>query len=61
MMWFLAVATGWAILAVLLGLLIGNGIRIERGRESRRPSPVDTPCPVVEAGTVDDVVAAAAR
>ncbi len=40
MIWLIAIATGWAVVAVLLGLLIGNGIRIASGAE--RPACAET-------------------
>ena len=33
MNWFIAVPLGWAVVAVVLGLLVGNGIRMECGIE----------------------------
>ena len=37
MNWIIAVLMGWAAVAVVLGLVIGNGIRIERGIEPEVP------------------------
>lgn len=42
--WFMTVSAGWTVVAVALGLLIGNGIRIERGCEADVPlSTEETP------------------
>jgi len=38
MNWFIAVPVAWAAVAVVLGLVIGNGIRIERGIEPDLPA-----------------------
>jgi hypothetical protein len=40
MNWFIAIPVGWAVVAVVLGLVIGNGIRIERGIEPVSKDPV---------------------
>jgi hypothetical protein len=37
MNWIIAVLGGWAVVALVLGLVIGNGIRIERGIEPEVP------------------------
>jgi hypothetical protein len=38
MNWFIAIPVAWAAVAVVLGLVIGNGIRIERGIEPDQPA-----------------------
>jgi hypothetical protein len=37
MNWFIAVPVGWAVVALVLGLIVGNGIRIECGVEPEVP------------------------
>jgi hypothetical protein len=37
MNWFIAVPAGWAVVALVVGLLVGNGIRIECGLEPDVP------------------------
>jgi hypothetical protein len=37
MNWIIAVLIGWAAVAVVLGLVIGTGVRIERGIEPELP------------------------
>ena len=38
MNWLIAVPVAWAVLALVLGLLIGRGIRMERGPEPECPA-----------------------
>jgi len=42
MNWFIAVPAGGAVIAVVLGLLIGRGIRIGRGVEPELPVTADS-------------------
>jgi hypothetical protein len=42
MNWFIAVPAGWAVGALVVGLLVGNGIRIECGLEPDVPVGLNT-------------------
>jgi hypothetical protein len=42
MNWFIAVPAGWAVVALVVGLLVGNGIRIECGLEPDVPVGLNT-------------------
>jgi hypothetical protein len=63
MNWLIALPVGWAVVAAVLGLLIGNGIRIERGKEPELSVTKDARLPAaggIRCTAADDAVSSGA-